>query len=347
MKDAITVSVTGTPSLAGHQAGYRWTSNGQSINGTGPQLVYTVPPQSGTYRVGVTVSDDPAGSADTRTASPVSKELLLVNVKDYRPPSLSGSASPGEVVIGSSSNVSLTPQVTDCNGNLTYNCRADEGRISAGPPFTFDSTGVAFDMTDLSKPQSKQVNISCVVTDARGGTATANVPVTVDMPAVAVAVRFDDIVFAANNARVNNCGKRILLEEVYPRMAEHPDWDVVLVGHSDGSEKAKGMDQKRVLNVAATLSAGTDTCPRLELSRIKVVYAGTDQTSEMRPAFCGTSTRNTSTERGGQAVSADDPNAKNRRVEVYMVPKGAKYPDVAAHMQALPEAQVTALGCPK
>ena len=146
---------------------------------------------------------------------------------------------------------------------------------------------------------------------------------------------------------MNNCGKRLLLDEVYPQLAQHPDWDLVLVGHTATNERGAKLDQERALNVAATLSAGADTCPALELSRIRVAFVGSDQKSEARPAFCGASTRVRQNERAGQTVSATDANAGMRRVEVYLVPKGASLPGAADNYQVVAGSQLKAKGCPK
>jgi hypothetical protein len=222
--------------------------------------------------------------------------------------------------------------------------------VSGTPPTQFDSSNVAFD-ADRSKPQSKTVTIACNATDAKGGTGSVNLPVVVNLPAELTARRFDDVVFSANNSRVNNCGKRILLEEVSRELAEHPDWDLVVVGHSVEGERSpkrgSSLDRERVLNVVATLTAGTDTCGKVDVTRIKVAYAGTAQKSEPRPAFCGTSTRPATNERAGQAVAASDAKASGRRVEIYVVPKGGSLPNAADNYEIVPKDVVAPRGCPK
>src|SRR5262249_16289310 len=161
-----------------------------------------------------------------------------ITVRDYRAPELTGSATPNEINAGDRASIALTPQITDCNGRVIYSCKADEGTVSSGPPFEFNSTGVAFDMTDRSRPQTKVVNVSWRAADGRGASSSATIPVTVNLAALGQAQRFDDVIFPAGSARVNNCGKRILLEEVYPLLAQHPDWDLVIVGHTATGERA-------------------------------------------------------------------------------------------------------------
>ena len=99
--------------------------------------------------------------------------------------------------------------------------------------------------------------------------------------------------------------------------------------------------------MVAGLTAGTDTCQKLELGRIKVAYAGTEQKSEAKPGFCSASTRVLLPERAGQSISQTDANSKNRRVEIYLVPKGASLPEGVTSLEVVPASVVSALGCPK
>jgi hypothetical protein len=97
------------------------------------------------------------------------------------------------------------------------------------------------------------------------------------------------------------------------------------------------------LNAAAVLSAGSGICPQLDLSRILVKAAGTDQSSQTRPALCGSSVQ----ERAGSEVSASDARAQFRRVEIWFVPGGAPMPDGMTGLSAIPEKDVKAKGCPR
>jgi len=77
-----------------------------------------------------------------------------------------------------------------------------------------------------------------------------------------------------------------------------------------------------------------------------VSFAGTDQTSEFRSGFCGTSSRQKSDERKKDEIAADDEAAKNRRVEIWIVPKGVATPAGAPNPQPAPVKIVKAKGCP-
>ena len=78
------------------------------------------------------------------------------------------------------------------------------------------------------------------------------------------------------------------------------------------------------------------------MSRIKIDWVGTDQTSETRPGQCGTS--NTKERKGSQTTEAD----KNRRVEVYLVPRNSQsMPPAVKNAKPLSDATMKAIGCPK
>jgi outer membrane protein OmpA-like peptidoglycan-associated protein len=148
------------------------------------------------------------------------------------------------------------------------------------------------------------------------------------------------------NSRVNNCGKRLLLETLTPMLRNDPGATVILIGHHDERETgARGarLDMERVNNAAAVISAGKGICPSLDLSRIKVKAAGTDQAAQTRPALCGTSV----TERSGAEVRANDDRAQFRRVEVWFVPSGAAMPPGITGLTDASSADITKLGCPR
>jgi hypothetical protein len=124
---------------------------------------------------------------------------------------------------------------------------------------------------------------------------------------------------------------------------------VILIGHRDekekGSKAALALDNTRVLNAAAVLSAGKGICPQLDLSRILMKDVGTDQSATPRPALCGASTN--VKEKSGQAVKESDKNAEYRRVEIWVVPSGADMPAGVTGLTPVPAPAVTKLGCPK
>jgi len=202
-------------------------------------------------------------------------------------------------------------------------------------------------MSNRLRAQSKTVSITATATDAKNQTATRTAPVTVTLNPEAR--RLDDLVFPNMSSRVNNCGKRLLLEELTPMLRNDPGAKVILIGHRDEHEKggrtANALDTTRVLNAAAVLSAGKGICPQLDLSRIMMKAVGTDQSSTPRPALCGEST--SVKEKAGQAVKESDKNAQYRRVEVWIVPGGAADPAGVTGLTPVPSDRMEKIGCPK
>ena len=154
-------------------------------------------------------------------------------------------------------------------------------------------------------------------------------------------IQLSDINFAENSARVNNCAKRILANELYAQMTDSKyfAFDVILVGHIDPSEKSRvskkptSLDRQRALNTAAFLIGKGDTCKDIELNRIKVAWVGTEQESEFKSTLCDASTK----EKKSDAVSAADEKAKNRRVEIWLVEKGASIGGHLLRAQRVPQ----------
>ncbi len=54
--------------------------------------------------------------------------------------------------------------------------------------------------------------------------------------AVVAPIRLPDVLFPKNSARVNNCGKRILLEQLKAYYQRDSTGTVVLVGHQSSDE---------------------------------------------------------------------------------------------------------------
>jgi outer membrane protein OmpA-like peptidoglycan-associated protein len=361
---------------AGHNLTYAWTVNGQSQSATGAELTYT-PTASGTVNVQVTVTDTtppppPMEKPNKfpvrcwvqppapQPVAPVTASTSFTVASDAAPTISSVSAASSTLACAANTGahtttLSASAQGSACGGNLTYKWTVSEGTLTneSSPSPTFDASSMTFE--GGAQGQSKTVTATLTVTDQSGKTATQNTNITVSCQPTFV--RLDDVIFAKNNSRVNNCGKRVLIDDAASRLASG-DYDIVLVGHRDTDESAntpavrgrrgrrtpgRPLDQARVMNAAAVLSGGTGTCGNVDPSRIKVDYVGTDQTSETRPGQCGTS--NTKERKGSETTEAD----KNRRVEIYLVPHGSttSLPPAVKNLQQLPESEVKALGCPK
>jgi hypothetical protein len=285
-----------------------------------------------------------------------------LTVSDQGPSITSVNADPSTVSCAANTNgthtATLTVQATPsaCGGNLTYKWTVSEGSDTndTAQSATFDASTVNFE--GGAQGQTKSVTATVTVTDETGKTASQTATITVNCQPQYV--RLDDVVFAKNNARVNNCGKRILIDDAASRLSSG-DYDIVLVGHRAADERAEvaererrgrgrrrgtevPLDEQRTLNCAAVLSGGTGTCGKVDRARIRVDWVGTDQTSDPRPGLCGTS--NVKERRGYQTTQAD----RDRRVEVYLVPRNSTtMPPAVKNIKPLPEREVRALGCPK
>ncbi len=345
----------GSDAPSGETVTYEWTLNGQTIPVVdGNDYTFNSDGrQPGVYDVCVTA---------TAHAVTSPKQCSSVTVVACSNPTLSIGALPSaEIFAGERVNVPATAQPGSCGGPVQLTYRAGDGVIAANG--AFDSTNVAFDRTNRSKLQRKSVPVTVTATDSRGNTATAQTNVIVKL--APSAQRLDDVLFASRNSRVNNFGKRVLLEMLAPRLRDDPEAKVLLIGHIDETENGNGngngrparrngrrrapvatirqLDKARVLNAAAVVSAGAGICPSLELSRIKVAYAGKAQGSELRPTCCGSSTEVRATKQAGARA---DTRAPYRRVEVWIVPADAELPP-GVKVQDAPHSEIKALNCPK
>ena len=368
-----TVQATGSQKLS-----FSWTLNGQAQGSDSPDFTFT-PNNTGSFNVQVSVKDTTPPPAPMERpkkfpvrcwvqpptpppAQPVTA-TATVTVNDTTPQISSVTASPNTLACAANTTGTHTAQLTGtvtpsaCGGTPTYKWTVSEGSVSggSGANATFDASTLNFE--GGAQGQTKTVTATLTVTDEAGKTASQSTTITVNCQPTFI--RLDDVIFAKNNSRVNNCGKRVLIDDAAPRLSSG-DYDIVLVGHRDNDENAaiaaarrtKGrraaaataaaLDEQRALNAAAVLSGGTGTCAKVDPSRVKYDFVGTDQTSETRLGQCGTS--NVKERKGSATTEAD----KNRRVEVYLVPRGStSMPPAVKNAKPLPEGRMKSLGCPK
>jgi hypothetical protein len=350
---AITVRAAGASDPAGRGLTYKWKVNGQAAGGNSPELSFT-PDHAGNYSIELNVEAPNNPGLPVRTAA---ANTLSLGVQEYKAPTVSGcQAVPAELAYASDSKLDATVTGSACS-TTTFLWSASEGSFAdpSSASTTFDTKSVKFEQG--GKIQAKTVSVTGKVTDDRGGSASCDLTVKVNY--VPNAIRLSDIIFGKGSARVNNCGKRILLEDLAPKAAD-PDYDIVLIGHYDKDEapktklqKANALDKQRVLNAYAVLTTGAGkngkaTCANVDKTRVKVDWVAEDQTDDKQPGLCGTSARAATKERRGSVVStADD----SRRVEVWLVPKGTKLPAGFKSGQDLSSKEITRelkqLGCPK
>lgn len=349
---------------SGHQLTYTWKLNGEAQPGSSPDFSFT-PNNAGDFKVEVVITDSTSPSR-TVTAGPTT-----LSVQEYAKPQITSvSASPTSLSCAADANgahtATLTAQATGsaCGGNLTYKWTVSEGSVTndSSANATFDSSSLNFETGGESggQGQSKTVTATLTATDETDQTASQTASITVNCPPRFK--RLSDVVFAKGNARVNNCGKRILIDQAAPQSGA--TYDVVLVGHraadedataaNSGTRRGRGavraaarraLDEQRALNAAAVLIGGHGACASLDLSRVKVDWVGADSTSTPDPGLCGTSNLSSTKERRGSQVSEAD---KDRRVEVYLVPRNSQaMPPAVKNARQLTESDVRALGCPR
>ena len=356
--DSVVLRVPVTDTYSDATVKYAWSDSGQT--GTGNEFTFKAPENGGDYTIKVHVSEDSSTVKDKLELKGLKKygpvaavdKTYTVHVDPYRPPTLACSANPTTLRLGDTSALHATATASRCNGNLSYTWSASEGNVSgSGADVTYNSSSV-----QVAPGANKPVTATATVTDAKARSASCSVNLTVNGPTpppppppAPTAQQLDDIIFAQNDARVNNCGKRTL-ERLYQQMAADPEATIVLIGHEDESEQAARrrrnapqLDRTRVENTAAVLSAGTGTCQKLELSRVQVDWVGTDETDPYKTALCESSVR----ERARSKVSESDSRTKNRRVEVWIVPRGAQMPAGAKQLKPAPESDIRKLGCPR
>ncbi len=310
-----------------------WMVNGE-VTSQAPAFEFgTTGRQPGTYRIGLKISapGHNDGSAET-----------TVTVRGYQPPSGTLQASPSEIWVGEKATLVPNFSAGQCGGALqppTFT--ATEGSVAGNQ---FDSSNVAFDPSNNAE-QQKTINIAANVSDGTGS-ASARTDIVVKKKGAVVAKRLPDIIFPVGSARVNNCGKRVLLEELKGYTSSDPTAQVVFVGHQAGSEsKWPGLDQKRALNAAAVISAGQGICTSFPTNQVQVGAAGAgDNGVDYQPRFCGASA---GPEVAGQIVNESDDTAKYRRVEVWFIPTGGALPPSLKDHQDAAALSVTALGCPR
>jgi len=311
----------------------KWTVGGEPISQSPSFEFGATGRQPGSYRIGLTVTAEGYNDASAETT---------VTVRDYVPPSGNVSVSPSEIFVGDTATLDASFSSGQCGGALGPTTFAvAEGSIRGN---RFDSTGIRFDPPGASE-QRKTIAVNAKVNDERGS-GSAEGTVVVKQRAALAAQRLPDIAFQEGSDRVNNCGKRVLLEDLKNRFDADPGGRVVFVGHIAQSEVASvELDLKRALNGAAVISAGQGVCTKFPASQILVKGAGAaDNGVDFQPYFCGASAA--SAERPGQEVQPSE-EAKYRRIEVWFVPSGGILPASANDAKEATTLGVSSLGCPR
>src|SRR5579885_2671576 len=274
-------TVTITPSIAGanpNDLKYVWYVNGQPISQGQTFSFGTAGRDAGTYKVSLAVNGANFNPAQAETD---------ITVLQYVPPSGSVTATPSQIEYGEKSTLAsnFQGQCGKC-AIQTPTYTASEGTV---PGDQFDSTGVQF--SPSNSEQHKTVTITATASDCTStGTATTTIDVT--KKATIAPVRLPDVLFSRNSSRVNNCGKRVLLEQLRAYVEKDPTGTVVLVGNASPDETVANLDMKRAENAAAVITAGTGVCMSVPQSQVMLQGNGTSQNGiSFESGFCAASVR--------------------------------------------------------
>ncbi len=303
-----------------NQLSLDWYVNNQEVSEAPSFEFASKDRQPGTYTVSVKVSGAGFNSATAQTT---------ITVHPYVPPSVTAQSDRTEIFAGEKTTLSATCQ-GQCGGNMqppTF--AASDGSVNGNE---FDSTGVQFDAADSSE-QRKTITITATCADSRStGTGTT----TVTVIKKAAAIRLPDVLFDENSARVNNCGKRILLEQLKAYVDRDSSGTIALAGHNSTDEKAPKLAEQRVMNAAAVITAGSGVCLAIPKNQVLVSAPGAEQNGiAFEPGFCSSS------------VKGDRETAETRRVEVWFIPPGAEKPASVVQADTAVSLPLSSLGCPK
>lgn len=364
---------------------YRWTVDGNAVAGDSMIAVKDLP--VGEHQLKAVVEADTTKVTDRRTRNflkkvpvPASERNASLIVKAPKLELVSLTLDPTTLNPGGTSRITsvLSYEGPEAGEEVTLTYTASAGTLSSdhgtassdGKSLTHKFTVKPGNTTDHALLSVAGLNLTpggpsatvdvtaTVGNSSKRATATvmappAPAPIAAPAPPKAMPMQLDDIVFGKNGARVNNCGKRIL-DQAFEKAASMGDYDVLLVGHFDAVEKnikvrdvkakkSRKLDEERVLQVAAVLSAGVEPCKRLERTRIKVATVGAEQLSPFKTSLCEATVK----ELASGKINAKDGNAKNRRVEIWLVPKNGPMPNGIAGIADGPVAEIQSKGCPK
>lgn len=298
---------------------FMWSVNGEPAS---QDKAFTFTSQQpGTY----TIQLDASGNNFNPTSA---KTSILVH--EYQPPTGTVTANPAQVYVGDKSALSAN-FTGQCGGPIQApTFTASEGSIVGGE---FDSSSVQFD-TSNNAEQRKTITITAKAADNKSeGTATTTIEVI--KKSTAAPVRLPDILFSRNSARVNNCGKRVLLEQLRSYYERDSSGTVAIVGHQSADESSADLSDQRAMNAAAVVTAGSGVCLSIPQSQVQISAPGTDQQGvDFDSSFCASSV-------------AAGPSSEERRVVVWFVPNGATMPASVTNAKPASATTVGSLGCPK
>jgi len=256
---------------------YQWESTGGKVTGDGSSAKVDVTGvEPGTYQVSSRVSDPKQKKNNVAGCN------VGFTVKQPRPPVVSCSASPGTIVAGAATPVTINVQGSIPDGRPIQSRKfsasagsVQEGQTSAGAApgewatiATLNTSGV--------QPGKLDVNVG--VTDSRGLSSSCLASVAVAVPPAPPApppvaqtqVGQCDFSNGKKPARVDNACKAAL-DDAAMKLKREPEGKLIIVGFADASEEAKvpQLGGLRALN-AKTYLTGGEGGQGIDASRVEI-----------------------------------------------------------------------------
>ena len=242
--EPVTMTATASNVIKNHTVTYEFkSSGGKATPRDNAVAIDTTGLAPGQYTVNATATDPKA----TKMAPATCSASFTVQEPPKHPPTVSCSANPATVQVGTPSTITATGQSPD-NRPLTYGFTASGGRIApSGAQATLDTAGASAGL----------ISVNCTATDDRGLSGSNSTSVSVEVPPPPPTVsKLNQIEFKNPKlpARVDNEAKAIL-DDVALRLQREPDAKAVVVGNFEADENnGQKLAEQRAVNTKAYLT---------------------------------------------------------------------------------------------
>ena len=236
------VSVTATVGSQDPKLGVVYSLSGEGITqgNSATATIDTAALSPGSHTVKCDAKEGKPGKEGLKPWQVATESTASYTVKEFEPPTISCSVSPTTIKPGDSATITATA-TSPQNRPLTYTYSASAGSVTgSGASGTFSSTGAP----------TGPVSITCNVSDDKGHSASANTSLNILAPPpppqphtqalCSISFEKDKL----RPTRVDNEAKACL-DEVALDLQRQSDAKAVVVGESDGKEKAKTEKQQK------------------------------------------------------------------------------------------------------